>query len=347
MFRAVSVLFGIAIALLLSELMLIVYGTRVEVREQMDEGLIVYHPGLGWKLMPGWRGTHQHNDYVAEYSIDFRGMRNSIPPSIASLPRILVVGDSFTFGLGVGDDETFVSRLNKAGAGFEFVNAAIPGFAPDQVMLYLDQAVALARPDRVMFVVYLGNDLIDIGLPYPVQASHGKPFVAFGPEGELLVRNTPVPRTAKPAELAGRSLGSYISEERSFIGNSRVAGLLQEAGLLSPLNKDQFDEQLAPRLALFDAVVKQMLLDLDVPMSLVLMPGASVANTPGSLSSRYQQAVQAGLVRIARDRGLEVILLDDAVRAMPDNLYYPNDGHLTAQGHALVARQILAAMSNY
>jgi len=85
--------------------------------------------------------------------------------------RVLCVGDSVTFGLGVEEPQIFVSllaqRLNeKVGGGrrVEVINAAVPGWDGKDELLYLrDEGMQLA-PDLVL-LVFIPNDIPDLTTP--------------------------------------------------------------------------------------------------------------------------------------------------------------------------------------
>jgi len=57
-------------------------------------------------------------------STDLNGFRTSYPNSTAKF-KILTVGDSFTWGYHVSNNDTWQSCLNKRLKDFEFVNAGV------------------------------------------------------------------------------------------------------------------------------------------------------------------------------------------------------------------------------
>ena len=175
LFAAVSVLLGMAIALTLAEWGLGQYFQRVQ-SQTMDPGFMRYHAQLGWSLSPGWTGEHQHYDYRATYNVGPDGFR--LQPELSSVdsdaPRIAVLGDSYTFGLGVADDETFTAILNARGED-QYLNYGVPGTSTDQHLLLLDALLSGRVPDQVLLVIYLPNDILDVTLDYPLQADQAKP----------------------------------------------------------------------------------------------------------------------------------------------------------------------------
>lgn len=74
---------------------------------------------------PFSRFTISHYEYRHSADIDELGAESSRkrPPGRSSVP---FVGDSFVFGIGVPDQETFVNHLAR-GAPWRFVNLGVPG----------------------------------------------------------------------------------------------------------------------------------------------------------------------------------------------------------------------------
>lgn len=81
--------------------------------------------------------------------------------------RILLVGDSFTFGYGVEQDETFARELQRrfdaSGPPTEVINAGFAsGFTLDTQYLFTREVAASWEPDAVVVGVCLDNDFEDL-----------------------------------------------------------------------------------------------------------------------------------------------------------------------------------------
>lgn len=77
-------------------------------------------------------------------------------------PVIPFFGDSFMFGIGVKDDETFVSLLNKQ-SQYRYVNLGVPGSALPQHLDILElRNHDLHSPRICVFSFFTGNDFVDI-----------------------------------------------------------------------------------------------------------------------------------------------------------------------------------------
>lgn len=352
-FRVVAVLLGLVVTLIVVEVFLRIRTQRSQASGVYDPpNLFRYDPRLGWALTPGWRGTHRHYDYLASYTINNLGFRNDLGfPGQRRGKLHAVLGDSFTFGLGVNDAETFVHRLDESGAN-TFLNFAIPGYSTDQETLLLEQEILGLKPDVVHLVVYLGNDLFDNQLPFPLQASRGKPCAELGATG-LVFKNIPVPLRTKSADEAAVTLGTFIgglnSHRRDLRGRleraSATFALLSEQVFPRHLDERSFAGKFDAQVDLFFAIVDRIRTNCaaqSASLNLILMAGRSYVEAPTSDSAQFQAHLRREIVSRADASGLKVTDLASALRLAyaksPGKWYYPNEGHLTPAGHQVVAQ---------
>ena len=69
----------------------------------------------------------------------------------------VAVGDSFTFGLGVEHESTWVAQLSKI-SGREFLNLGVPGWGPSQYTLTLERYGLPLKPKLVLYGLF-SNDV--------------------------------------------------------------------------------------------------------------------------------------------------------------------------------------------
>jgi hypothetical protein len=148
-----------------------------------------WSPTRGWALKPGIRDAPAFGEKLLNSnSRGIRGRREysyDRPPGVA---RILVLGDSFTFGEEVGDDETYSHVLEASLRGAEVLNLGVHGYGHDQMLLYLKEEGLRYRPD----VVVLGFIADDMERNLLAFRDYVKP--RFVLDGERLVlTNSPVP----------------------------------------------------------------------------------------------------------------------------------------------------------
>jgi len=123
------------------------------------------HPVRGFTLVPGQVAY----TYGAEATIDHSGFRTNGPSTQRSeyAPTVLAVGDSFTFGLGVRDDETWPARLERRLAEWQpdvrVANAGTISYGVFQEMDLL--ANGLERVPRVVVHALYWNDFMSAAAP--------------------------------------------------------------------------------------------------------------------------------------------------------------------------------------
>ncbi len=353
LFTLISVGLGLTIAFVLAEWGLGYYFRQIQ-SQSMDPGLIQYHAQLGWNLGPNWSGRHQHYDYEVRYSTGSNSFRNQTQPDNAALAErqtVAVLGDSFTFGLGVNDDETFVSRLN-AGNGPAFTNYAIPGTSTDQQFLLMRSLQARNAPEQVLLVVYLPNDILDNTLEYPLQAEQAKPIFRLSGSGNLELDNTPVPLVAKPALMRSTTLGSLVlngfDAGGSLLDSTQVGRLLSTVIGGSSYTAEELrpvlERNLQDALTLFAALLDEFASEAarqQAGLTIALLPGRDAMVNRSGISFHYQDYLREKILLLLADKGIASIDLMSAIGSDPNaeisDLYFPNDGHLTPAGHNYVA----------
>jgi lysophospholipase L1-like esterase len=150
--------------------------------------------------------TYQTGEFTFVAQANSAGFRDrEFPPARAARLRVIVLGDSFTFGWGVAQDEAWpkaLERLFPAGE-IEIANLGQPGAGPAEYERIARRAVPMLRPDLVIVAVLQGDDLAQTILANPSRAgwrgvlSHG--MRAVFPNLMRLVRDAPAPdRPATP-----------------------------------------------------------------------------------------------------------------------------------------------------
>jgi lysophospholipase L1-like esterase len=94
----------------------------------------------------------------ARFSVvsDENGFRNAAPwPERA---RIVVVGDSLTYGWGVAADESWTALLEKQLGEGRVITLGLPGAVPQQYTRYLEQYGVGLLPEIMIYGIFSGND---------------------------------------------------------------------------------------------------------------------------------------------------------------------------------------------
>lgn len=146
---------------------------RMPLKRPLPEVKYDPHPVRRFTLRPRQRAL----SYGAPATIDDRGFRlnRSAPRLEAPNGTILALGDSSTFGLGVGDEETWPARLEAAlydstGAAVPVENAGTISYGVFQEMSLLQERGLTSRPRIVIHGLYW-NDFMNAGPPPPGSAA--------------------------------------------------------------------------------------------------------------------------------------------------------------------------------
>jgi hypothetical protein len=286
------------------------------------------------------------------------GEPHPAPAMAPPLRVIAIVGDSFTFGQGVNDADTFASGLAvRLGPRARVLNFGVPGTSTDQHLLVVRTHVVRHRPTDLVLVVYVGNDLFDNLLARPMQGFRAKP--RFRLVGGALVRDE---RSLEVAS-SGESEGATPTLARMVLGDTpppddwlsslRSLEIGRRLGVPAPsprIDDAAFAARFAPALELFRALlaaIDEAVTGGGARLHVAVLAGRSHALEPGSLSGRFQEFMRARIVE-AGWRGRPVIDLASELRARATepgtDLFHPYDGHLTPQGNAVVADLLAAAM---
>jgi hypothetical protein len=116
---------------------------------------------LGWALKPGGRArVAREGQYDVSYTIDPQGFRNTIPTSEVST-HVFVLGDSFAFGFGVNDDQTFSSRLAAHLRGqARVLNLGVEGHGLTQMLVRFRQVRRRVQPGDIVILTFIDDDLV-------------------------------------------------------------------------------------------------------------------------------------------------------------------------------------------
>ena len=118
-----------------------------------------YDANRGWAVKPNVRNMTPFGNGKFE-NTNSKGLRGVSEHAYARTPgvrRILVLGDSFTFGTEVSDDETFAHDVEATLPHTEVLNLGVQGYGQDQMLLYLHHEGVKYHPD----IVILGFVYVD------------------------------------------------------------------------------------------------------------------------------------------------------------------------------------------
>ncbi|HEU4929297.1 MAG TPA: hypothetical protein VFU38_05655 [Candidatus Krumholzibacteria bacterium] len=177
--------------------------------------VIQYDSTLGWSLTPGASlvSVDSQRDFRYRIDVNSLGLREreiefQKPDGVR---RVLVLGDSFAFGVGLKDGERFSDMLQETlPDDVQVLNAGVPGWGTDQEMLFYETALRRLEPDLVVLTFLAQNDVVNCALRGPLIEVGTKP--RFLCSGDGLTMEAAVP----PAKL------SFGARARRWLRKSRL-----------------------------------------------------------------------------------------------------------------------------
>ena len=97
-----------------------------------------------------------NSEYYATYN--FAEYRNRVTRKInKDNPKILILGDSFTFGLYLKDQMTYIDKLQNKFNQYYFVNSSTPGWGLEDYYLFTKDNCELIKPQKIIIILNDGD----------------------------------------------------------------------------------------------------------------------------------------------------------------------------------------------
>jgi hypothetical protein len=292
-------------------------------------GEAIYDPELGWSEKP-----NVHADGVNTNSVGMRAQRE-FAEQRNNAPRLLLVGDSYTFAAFATDEVSYHHQLGRQYLpGWEILNMGVSGYGPDQTLLLYQKRGRRYRPDVVVFGFY------DRGFfrMFNSFRSYAKPVLTLDEDGELRVTGVPV---ISPEAL----YASYASGERRMAVPFHSYALASLVGNVARATSRARIEREDERWQLMAAVLRRFHDDARAAGSLPFL--LVFPNRPHECDGCvYEQLGQLAELE-ARELGMPSLSLAPAFRDHEgEPLFRPkgSGGHLSAAGHTLTARLLYEAL---
>jgi GDSL-like Lipase/Acylhydrolase family len=342
--------------------------------------LVRYHPTLGWDKPPGAEGWIRRTEYNVHLVINAHGLRG--PDRGYEKPRgvhrTLLLGDSFAEGYTVAEEATVRAGLERlldamGCARHEVLNGGTAAYSTDQEYLFFLEEGARYQPD-VVVLLFFYNDLVG-----DTPGGLEKPRFDVV-EGRLVLRNSPVPppppgrREARPFAVKPwrGSVALRLLSDRTARANPRLHRLLARLGLVEPETDEAMPRELWPfgpghkddvalmwrRAGAILAALKDAALSRGARLVVFYVPARfevddaawELTREKNAMGRRWwrRERVFEDLRETCQSLGLPLVDPREEMRAAEvggRRAYFVRDGHWTAEGHAVAARRIAAALA--
>lgn len=297
----------------------------IEPRALAWDAIIEYDVNVGWRPKPDLSGrVLDVNGDSFRFTTDRDGWRGR---TLLSDSDVVVFGDSFAFGFAVDDHDFFADLLD----GIKVKAIGCPAYSMVQPLLWMDKLRPHLEGKLVVWMVYLGNDLVDNLLP--AADGYRQPFVRQADGGDWELTTDHVNPSPWPVARHQGGIPDYLKLCSSTPFGRRVFAAC--------------DHLIRRGKEICDAVGATLVV-MTVPE---LSPAArrAIDRELSGSGSRYRDSFDEGLpereiLRICDPLGVEVLALRDHLTS---DDYLPHDFHWTPQGHRRVADVLRALYTSH
>jgi lysophospholipase L1-like esterase len=275
--------------------------------------------------------------FQVTYRTNAQGFRGStaIGNKATGTTRILGLGDSFTFGIGVEDDATYLALLEqklRRVANVEVINAGVFGWGTAHELAFFEKTATKLRPE-IVIVGFFENDLRDNLLSG-----------LFHVRGDDLEKATPeMVQSLSPHEwwLRRSPLYEFIAARSALVSWMRMRMTVHRTHMAeAEAVRGDGGTSLPLELRLTALLLRrfrQQAESIGAKLMFVLIPSASSleALQAGKTPDAYER-----LRRLCREARVNWLPVGDDFLTSGKSarwLYFARDLHLTADGHAIVA----------
>lgn len=308
-----------------------------------EQRWIEYHPILGWFHEKNKTAILRKSNYevtLRTNSMGIRGTKEYALDKPHDKQRMVALGDSFTFGFGVNDDETFPAQLEKANPSLEVLNFGISGYGIDQIHLLLKEKIFDWNPDVILLTIY-PEDFWRATRAFS-DGGYGKPYFVLNANGRLHLMHVPVPtnRDFKTPQFPEILQPTWMGR---ILNSSEIVRLLRKSWTYVKKKTGWEDPDTTPEWILGRAILRQLIAEIrERKIRLILMIAPPHRWVQGTV-----EPIRDSLLRFSSRENVEMIdlspLFKEASKASSTDYYYiPEDQHWTSAGNRLVAERILS-----
>lgn len=267
----------------------------------------------GWVEM---RGENTQSPLVTINDWGFRG-KNYVQESDRF--TILALGDSYTFGSGVADNDTFCAQMESMSDNkIRVFNAGVPGWGVFQEQIILERLIDKLSPDYVLVTV-------------PEHNIYRQPFKSDQEKQSFLLRSK-VRNRLRDFSRFGTIVWRHIEQIRLSLNKRQVPNAVGDTA--------SDDGDVSPRFRHYWKQDKLRLLSMN---DLVQNKGSKLVVVAWPLGTRNTSFFLDEVANLQLVHDVNVLDLSSvlAQKEGGNNMIIPGDGHPNADAYRLVSRYIL------
>lgn len=292
-------------------------------------------PDYGYKLVPNYEGTYFDGVERSQIKLNSLGHRDDEPPNPAQVENdLLLVGDSFTFGMGIERADTIEARIEATSDGkVTAYNTGVPGWGAPQATLEVER---VPWKGRAIVYFYFVNDLT---------------FDNVHPEARTVRQGLMVPRmrrdgTTLTNEQIDRNLGPLLDANHSWspVAWATSVTALQRLGAISYALRDKqlrmtglpsraFDPEYRTLFVAQVAKMKSLAEKKKVDLHVVIIPAK------GEVLAGEWSPVNQEVLPALEELGVDLQL--GLLTRLSAEDYLAHDGHFNGDGSQATAEFVL------
>jgi lysophospholipase L1-like esterase len=339
---------GLGLSIVSTAIFFLCIETTLRIADLAPTNALAYPDAETWAAQPGPFEPGQ--DFVDRFrphlahrvhinSLGFRGAEFDAAKG-AGAYRIICVGDSYTFGDYVNDDETFPALLEKrlrrdAGRNIDVINAGVNGYSITDESGFMEEKGFSLAPDSVV-VAFVLNDLADLTRQISSRENQREEAARMSAS-----RLTPLKRALRRTA----TYNLLFMLKAWTVGRLHIDPTMQEVPirhLLSP-PYDEKTEALFTRYRAALADLAESCRRHGARLTLVLFPFYEQVVEGASASAQERMA------KMGADLGVPVVDLLPAFRragSRASKLFLmPLDHHPSARGYRVAAAEIASTLA--
>jgi hypothetical protein len=269
-----------------------------------------YDPYVTYTLKPG-KCVFQNREFSNTYHINSLGLRDDEQSLVG--PKIIALGDSFTMGWGVEQEETFVQQLEKL-TGLKIINAGISSYGTVREFRILERLDTSAA--NYLIVQYTSNDVSE--------------NETLSTKGELTVLNEE--KYLNTVKFHSNEL-TYIPGKFSFNILVQLQSELRKIYSKST-NNNQDKVPIEKEVQYFLDVLDSSKIDI-AKLKIIILDISPYNRNNSEFEDELQRQISNN-----KNKKWSKIVIVRLEHVLKNNMYYTLDDHLNAFGHKAIAIEL-------
>ena len=301
----------------------------LEVTYPQNKSFIEQNQATKYKGRPHMETTASSEEYTYNIKLNNGGWRDNDFILKKEKKRVLMLGDSMTFGQGVNQDKIFPSLIENTLPEYEIMNLGFPGYGLGMEVRALEEFGKRYNPDKIIIVFYTGNDIEENDDAVEII------------NNQLLWKNFTKNWKLETKIILSRYSNIYNMIAKVYRGTTTIT---QPAYTKLLKDKEVMDKALKRTERIIQYLKETNKEDIIV----IIMPTKEEISTKAfeqtfketDVRKEELDTISGVIERILKKENIPYINLKKKGMNNNEELYFNNDIHLTEEGHKKIAEII-------